>query len=257
MERGEIEGNGASALTTLKGALNADWIKDKKIKIIAQWAPRPNPELPNVPSILDLAKNDTDKAALPLVLARLDFGRPFFLPPNVPADRVEALRKAFNDKMKDPDFLPKLKSSSSISIRSMENKCPDSLPMSWQRPRTSLSACAISSRSQIEYERACVDDCGALRSYNIAPRARECRLSKVKLRDPVNFLKLGGFEPCLMVAASLPRLREALRGSNVRRRRSPEALARKLSQTKHPALADSPSRYSLPVLRMPRHFCRP
>ncbi len=39
------------------------------------------------------------------MLARLDFGRPFFLPPNVPADRVEALRKAFNDTMKDPDFL--------------------------------------------------------------------------------------------------------------------------------------------------------
>jgi tripartite-type tricarboxylate transporter receptor subunit TctC len=104
MERGEIEGNGASALTTLK-ALNGDWIKDKKVKIIAQWALRPNPELPGVPSVLDLAKNDTDKAALLLVLARLDFGRPFFVPPNVPADRVEALRKAFDNTMKDPAFL--------------------------------------------------------------------------------------------------------------------------------------------------------
>jgi tripartite-type tricarboxylate transporter receptor subunit TctC len=104
MERGEIEGNGASAYTTIK-ALNSDWIKDKKIKIIAQWALRPNPELPGVPSILDLAKNDADKAALLLVLARLDFGRPFFVPPNVPADRVAALRKAFDDTMKDPAFL--------------------------------------------------------------------------------------------------------------------------------------------------------
>jgi tripartite-type tricarboxylate transporter receptor subunit TctC len=104
MERGEIEGNGASAYTTIK-ALNGDWIKDKKIKIIAQWALRPNPDLPGVPSILDLAKNDADRAALLLVLARLDFGRPFFLPPNVPADRVEALRKAFDDTMKDPAFL--------------------------------------------------------------------------------------------------------------------------------------------------------
>jgi tripartite-type tricarboxylate transporter receptor subunit TctC len=104
MERGEIEGNGASAYTTLK-ALNGDWIKDKKVKIIAQWALRPNPELPGVPSVLDLAKNDADKAALLLVLARLDFGRPFFLPPNVPSDRLEALRKAFDDTMKDPAFL--------------------------------------------------------------------------------------------------------------------------------------------------------
>ena len=104
MERGEIEGNGASAYTTIK-ALNGDWIRDKKIKIIAQWALRPNPELPGVPSILDLARNDADKAALLLVLARLDFGRPFFVPPNTPADRVEALRKAFDDTMKDPAFL--------------------------------------------------------------------------------------------------------------------------------------------------------
>jgi len=104
MERGEIEGNGASAYTTIK-ALNADWIKDKKIKILAQWALRPNPELPGVPSVLDLAKNDADKAALLLVLARLDFGRPFFLPPNVPAERVAALRKAFDETMKDPAFI--------------------------------------------------------------------------------------------------------------------------------------------------------
>jgi len=104
MERGEIEGNGASALTTLK-AISGDWIKDKKVKIIAQWALRPNPDLPGVPSVLDLAKNDADRAALLLVLARLDFGRPFLLPPNVPADRVEALRKAFDDTMKDPEFL--------------------------------------------------------------------------------------------------------------------------------------------------------
>src|SRR5436190_523328 len=104
MERGEIEGNGASAFTTLR-ALNGDWVKEKKVKIIAQWALRPNPELPGVPSVLDLAKNDKDKAALLLVLSRLDFGRPFFLPPNVPADRVEALRKAFDDTMKDPAFL--------------------------------------------------------------------------------------------------------------------------------------------------------
>ena len=104
MERGEIEGNGASAYTTVK-ALNSDWLRDKKIKIIAQWALRPNPELPGVPSILDLAKNDADKTALLLVLSRLDFGRPFFLPPNVPADRVAALRKAFDDTMKDPAFL--------------------------------------------------------------------------------------------------------------------------------------------------------
>src|SRR6185436_19186875 len=54
---------------------------------------------------LDLAKTDAERAALNLVMARLDIGRPFFLPPNVPADRVAALRKAFDDTVKDPAYL--------------------------------------------------------------------------------------------------------------------------------------------------------
>jgi tripartite-type tricarboxylate transporter receptor subunit TctC len=37
-------------------------------------------------------------------MARLDIGRPFFLPPNVPPDRVAALRAAFDATMKDPDY---------------------------------------------------------------------------------------------------------------------------------------------------------
>jgi tripartite-type tricarboxylate transporter receptor subunit TctC len=55
--------------------------------------------------VLDLAKTDADRQALLLGLARLEFGRPFFLPPNVPAVRVEALRRAFDATMTDKDFL--------------------------------------------------------------------------------------------------------------------------------------------------------
>ena len=42
---------------------------------------------------------------LQLALARLEFGRPFFMPPNVPADRVNAIRRAFDNTMRDPEFL--------------------------------------------------------------------------------------------------------------------------------------------------------
>ena len=104
MESGEVQGNGASNWSTLK-ALNASWIAEKKIKIIAQWALRKHPDLTDVPMVLDLAKNDSDRQALLLALARLEFGRPFFLPPNVPADRVAALRLAFDATMKDKEFL--------------------------------------------------------------------------------------------------------------------------------------------------------
>jgi tripartite-type tricarboxylate transporter receptor subunit TctC len=59
----------------------------------------------NVPLIYDVAKTDEQKQALDLALARLEFGRPFFLPPGVPQARVDAIRKAFDATMKDPEFL--------------------------------------------------------------------------------------------------------------------------------------------------------
>jgi tripartite-type tricarboxylate transporter receptor subunit TctC len=104
MESGEVQGVGATSWTTLK-AINSNWLEDKKIKVIAQWGLRKHPDLPDVPLVLDLAKTDADRQALLLGLARLDFGRPFFVPPGVPANRVEALRRAFDATMKDPAFL--------------------------------------------------------------------------------------------------------------------------------------------------------
>ena len=63
------------------------------------------PSFADVPMFLDQAKTDAERAALRLMLARLEYGRPFFLPPNVPAARVEALRRAFDATMKDPAYL--------------------------------------------------------------------------------------------------------------------------------------------------------
>lgn len=104
MERGEIHGNGATNWTTLN-ALNGDWVREKKVRVIAQWALKKHVDLPDVPLVLDLAKTDADRSALRLMVARLEYGRPFFMPPGVPADRVQALRRAFDATMKDPAFL--------------------------------------------------------------------------------------------------------------------------------------------------------
>jgi tripartite-type tricarboxylate transporter receptor subunit TctC len=103
MERGEVHGTWAN-WSTLK-AISEQWIKDKKIRILAQWGLRKHPELPDVPLILDQAKTQEQKQALDLALARLEFGRPFFMPPNVPAERVNAIRRAFDAVMKDKEFL--------------------------------------------------------------------------------------------------------------------------------------------------------
>ena len=103
MERGEVHGTWAN-WSTLKAIAGA-WIEEKKIRILAQWALRKHPELPDVPLILDQAKTEEQKQALDLALARLEFGRPFFMPPNVPAERVDAIRRAFDATMKDKEFL--------------------------------------------------------------------------------------------------------------------------------------------------------
>jgi tripartite-type tricarboxylate transporter receptor subunit TctC len=103
MESGEVHGTIAN-WSTLK-AINPNWISEKKIRILTQWALQKNPELADVPLFLDLAKTEEERAALKLMLARLEYGRPFFLPPNVPADRVAALRRAFDATMKDPGYL--------------------------------------------------------------------------------------------------------------------------------------------------------
>ena len=103
MERGEVHGTWAN-WSTLK-AISEQWIKEKKIRILAQWALRKHPELPDVPLILEQAKTEEQKQSLDLALARLEFGRPFFMPPNVPAERVNAIRRAFDATMKDKEFL--------------------------------------------------------------------------------------------------------------------------------------------------------
>ena len=107
MERGEVHGTLAN-WSTLK-AINLNWITEKKIKILAQWALRKHPEMPDVPLILEQAKTPEQKQSLDLALARLEFGRPFFMPPNVPAERVNAIRRAFDATMKDPEFVAEAK----------------------------------------------------------------------------------------------------------------------------------------------------
>jgi tripartite-type tricarboxylate transporter receptor subunit TctC len=103
MERGEVHGTWAN-WSTLK-ALSEPWIKDNKVRILAQWALRKHPELPNVPLILDQASTAEQRQSLDLALARLEFGRPFFLPPNVPPERVKAIRRAFDAAMRDKELL--------------------------------------------------------------------------------------------------------------------------------------------------------
>jgi tripartite-type tricarboxylate transporter receptor subunit TctC len=103
LERGEVQGTIAN-WSTLK-ALNSNWLTEKKVRLLVQWGIKKQPELADVPLIFDYLKTDADRAAVKLMVARLEYGRPFFVPPGVPADRIEALRRAFDATVKDPAFL--------------------------------------------------------------------------------------------------------------------------------------------------------
>jgi hypothetical protein len=103
MERGEIDAN-AMAYASIS-TMRPDWIRDGKIRFLAQMGMKPHPELKDVPIVLDLVKSPDDRKVLELIFAKYQFGRPYFVPPEVPPERVAALRAAFDATMKDPELL--------------------------------------------------------------------------------------------------------------------------------------------------------
>jgi tripartite-type tricarboxylate transporter receptor subunit TctC len=104
LERGEADARCGWSWGAAKAA-KPDWLRDKKIYIALQFATAKHPELPNVPLVTELARNDRDRAALDLILTQQVMGRPFAAPPQVPAARIEALRRAFERTIKDGEFL--------------------------------------------------------------------------------------------------------------------------------------------------------
>src|SRR5262249_15304469 len=108
MERGEVDGRCGWSWSTLVSA-RKNWYDDGTIKVLVQLALHKHKDLPNVPLIIDLAKTEEQKQVLRLIFVRATLGRPFLAPPGLPPDRAEILRKAFDDTMKDKDFLAEAK----------------------------------------------------------------------------------------------------------------------------------------------------
>jgi hypothetical protein len=104
MERREVDGRGSDSWASLK-ANNPDWIRDKKVNILFQVGPRREPDLPDPPLLTELAQNEEQKQILDVISGDAAVGRPVLTAPDVPADRVRALRKAFDDTLRDPAFL--------------------------------------------------------------------------------------------------------------------------------------------------------
>lgn len=110
MEKGEVDVRGSNSWTSWKGT-KALWLEEKKINILVQIGLAKDPELPNVPLLMDLPSDPDDKAALRLLSAPTAVGRPIFAPPDVPTDRIKALRDAFDATMKDVAFVREAKNA--------------------------------------------------------------------------------------------------------------------------------------------------
>jgi tripartite-type tricarboxylate transporter receptor subunit TctC len=103
VERGEVEGH-STAWTAVKVG-HPDWWPKKTISILAQFSLSRHPELMDIPTAVDLARNDEEKQVLSAIVVAADIGISFFTTPGVPSDRLTALRRAFDATMKDPEFL--------------------------------------------------------------------------------------------------------------------------------------------------------
>ena len=103
MEKGEVEaecGSYSSLKTEQPG-----WIRDHRVNFLVTIGLARHPDLPEVPSVMELAKSGAQKRIFTILLAQQELGRPLMAPPGVPAERLEALRRAFDRATRGADFI--------------------------------------------------------------------------------------------------------------------------------------------------------
>jgi tripartite-type tricarboxylate transporter receptor subunit TctC len=131
MERGEVEGRGGGAYSSLVST-RPDWLRDRKVNIIAQIGFEKEPDLADVPLLLDLMNGDEQRQIATLVTLPTAIGYNHWVAPEVPAERVAALRAAYAAAVKDPDLLADarkqsldIRYKSGQDLEAMVNKAAD------------------------------------------------------------------------------------------------------------------------------------
>jgi tripartite-type tricarboxylate transporter receptor subunit TctC len=103
MERGEVEGNSAT-FDGLKSQ-HPDWVTNKRVNIVVQYLLKRHRDLPDVPTSVEVARTTEQASILRTVSSASEIGKYVLTTPGVPAERVAALRTAFDAVVNDPDFL--------------------------------------------------------------------------------------------------------------------------------------------------------
>ena len=104
IERGEVDGRCGWSWSSIKLA-RPDWIADHRLNILVQLATKRSPELADVPILVEHATTDRQRRIVNVILGRQAMGRPVVAPPGLPEDRRQALRRAFDATMADPEYL--------------------------------------------------------------------------------------------------------------------------------------------------------
>jgi tripartite-type tricarboxylate transporter receptor subunit TctC len=104
LERGEVEGYCGWALGSIKTRA-PDWIRDGKIRPLAQFSLAKTADLPHVPLATDLAGSERERRAIEFFAADSVLAWPLVAPPDLPAERLAELRAAFAAMMQDPQLL--------------------------------------------------------------------------------------------------------------------------------------------------------
>ncbi len=103
MERGEAEGH--STTWEAVKSVNMRWVKEKMIRVLVQHGLHRAPDLPEVPTSVELASTPDDRAVMRAIMGAAEIGKAYFTTPDVPRERVTALRRAFDTMLKDPKFV--------------------------------------------------------------------------------------------------------------------------------------------------------
>jgi tripartite-type tricarboxylate transporter receptor subunit TctC len=102
--RKEVDGRCGWSLSTLM-SVNRELYLTKQVKLVLMLSDKRVSEFADVPTAMEVAENDDQRAILKLSIARQDLARPYVAPPGLPPERLKALRAAFDATMTDPEFL--------------------------------------------------------------------------------------------------------------------------------------------------------
>ena len=106
MQKGELQGKVGFTWSSLTSGSSTNWLSDGLVKVIVQLGLEKSPDVPaDVPLALDLAPTAEDRQVLEILCAPSATGFPSFMGPGVPKERIAAIREAYRQTMRDPEFL--------------------------------------------------------------------------------------------------------------------------------------------------------